>query len=897
MGFSKTKLTILMGMALGTCSALAQQGGTQQQNQSGFSPPPGNIVGTGVPGNDENIPSPNRDPMRGAPLPKAPEGTEGFRFGSFIFLPEISLSRIYNDNVFAERNNEKRDWLTVISPAALLRSDWSKHKLEFWGGFDADYYDTYKSENVIDHWIEGRGRYDISANTNVYGGAGISKNHEDRSYPNRQYTNSEPTRFSETKGHAGIFHRFDSGATMRFGLTQERLDFNDAPSTTGSAVNMDDRDRAHTALGGRVSHKVSERFEPFLQGTTETRRYNVSRDDNGYQRDSDGYRVAAGFKFNIEPLIYGELYVGALRQNYKDSRLSDITAPDIGASLTWLLSADTRIKGTLDRFIEESTLPGVSASLDTVVSARLEHRYRHNTTFNARFNYTYSDFKGSDVSDPTNPFKRVDHSYGAGFGIKYDLNKYLYLAADYDYRRRSSNYWDYSVVNPLDRIAGNYVGNRVMFSIGTQWLTNQRWASRSTNEDAFFGSQDAKLGGLYGGIQLGGDSLSTHMLGPRGSSSITNEFAASSGTQGLFLGYGFTFNPWYIGIEADADTSDTGLQHKTTPTDRDFSVSKKKSLGLSLRSGYQVDNGSLLYVRFGKTWTTFESNYLQQDETTSATVFNESRELTLPGYRYGVGTEVPVSDSLFIRMDYTHTRYRSYEQNFDRFQNAENTVRVGLGWRPGAKAATKISEVNYNGFYVGTGIGSGTLETRRSALQQNGGGGLPVVTLDSDQGNDGLVYGLNAGIGYAFKQRWYVGLEVDVEPGRLNWEQERSADNNSRRIKMDRKSAYGLSARFGYVLANGTLLYGRVGTTAADYNVKYVKGASQANWLDFDTKRYGTSWGFGAEIPTSKSMYARLDWGRNSHDSINFVTSHGTYDSVTLDNKSTSFKIGLGLRF
>ncbi len=830
-------------------------------------------------------------------MPKPPEETGGFQLGSFLFVPEISLARIYNDNIFAERKNEKKDWITVISPAALLRSTWSEHKLEFWGGLDADIYDHNASENVIDHWLEARGRYDFSPSTNVYGGLGVSKNHEDRSYPTRQYTNAEPTRFWETKGHAGIFHKFTDNATLRFGLTQERLDYLDAPSTTGGTVNMDDRDRTHTAVGGRAMFTVSEQFEPFIQGSKETRNYKVAHDDNGYRRDSSGYRAAAGFKFNIEPYVYGELYGGVLHQNYDDSRLSDVTAPDMGATMTWLVNRDTRLKFNLDRYLEESTLPGVSASLDTVASTRLEYRYRHDVTFSARYAYTYSDFKGNDLSDPTRPYHRQDHAYETGFGVKYDINKHLYWAFDYDFRRRSSNFWDDSVANPLDRIAGNYVGNRLMLSIGTQWLPKERWETLSSGEGSFFGSQDASLSGFYLGGLLGIGAVQTELTGPRGSSEISNDFAALSPSAGLFLGYGVTFDPWYLGIEADVNQGGKAWKHETTPTDRNFSAKKKEGWGLSLLGGYQVENGSLIYARLGKVWTTFQSGYQQVDETTSAVVFDETRDFHVTGDRLGVGTDIPLGDRFFARIDYSHILYDHYYQNLDRFRNSEDVFSLGIGYRPGGKAASKVTAVDYRGFYVGAGIGNGVLETSRVASQQNSGGGLPSVELSSDQGASALVYGINAGAGYTFKDRWYVGVQIAAEPGLIDWEQQRDSNSNSRRLLVERKSSYGVSARLGYVLPNGTLLYGRFGTESGDFNVKYVKGNSQSTWLDYDIRRWATTYGLGAEVPLSTTTYLAFDWGRSDYEKISFVTAQGASDKVSLDNTLSSFKLGVGFRF
>ena len=59
--------------------------------------------------------------------------------------------------------------------------------------------------------------------------------------------------------------------------------------------------------------------------------------------------------------------------------------------------------------------------------------------------------------------------------------------------------------------------------------------------------------------------------------------------------------------------------------------------------------------------------------------------------RVGFGTELPITDVTFVRLDFTHTNYDTYtivtqhggganadEMNFD---NSENFYRLGLGFR------------------------------------------------------------------------------------------------------------------------------------------------------------------------------------------------------------------------
>jgi opacity protein-like surface antigen len=103
--------------------------------------------------------------------------------------------------------------------------------------------------------------------------------------------------------------------------------------------------------------------------------------------------------------------------------------------------------------------------------------------------------------------------------------------------------------------------------------------------------------------------------------------------------------------------------------------------------GYVLGNGGLLYGRVGAMQTRFNTLYRK-----GAGVGNWiDRSDDLSGTRYGFGAEIPASESAFVRMDYSYTRYDSVSfvttheggTNPDamEFENSESLVRLGLGFR------------------------------------------------------------------------------------------------------------------------------------------------------------------------------------------------------------------------
>ena len=68
------------------------------------------------------------------------------------------------------------------------------------------------------------------------------------------------------------------------------------------------RDRDPLTAGVRTSYKLNYVFTPFVNGSFDGRNYRLSRDDNGFDRDSTGYKLTAGTQFRVAGVIDGEVY-------------------------------------------------------------------------------------------------------------------------------------------------------------------------------------------------------------------------------------------------------------------------------------------------------------------------------------------------------------------------------------------------------------------------------------------------------------------------------------------------------------------------------------------------------------------------------------------------------------
>ena len=86
----------------------------------------------------------------------------GVRAGSSLIFPKVELGTAYDDNVFATENNEEGDFLFQVLPTVTVQSDFSRHALKFSAGADIGRYADQTSENYIDYFFTGGGRFDVT---------------------------------------------------------------------------------------------------------------------------------------------------------------------------------------------------------------------------------------------------------------------------------------------------------------------------------------------------------------------------------------------------------------------------------------------------------------------------------------------------------------------------------------------------------------------------------------------------------------------------------------------------------------------------------------------------------------------------------------------------------------
>ena len=760
----------------------------------------------------------------------------------------VEVAAGYIDNIFATRRDEVDDLIVIVKPRLSYAVGSGDRRFSAHVDGEFGRYDDYGSEDYDDWSVGADGRYALSPEVVLLGGGDYEAKHESRSSPDA-VRGLEPTEYERTFLFGGLQLR-RGAVSARVAATVTGLDYSDVPSSLG-VINNDDRDRSQTELGSRVSWQRKPGEEWFVQGALDRRDYDAPFDDFGYDRDSDGLALALGARRTVSPRLTAEAFVGAMRQDYEDVRLGEVTALDFGALVDWA-GPGLNLGFRVDRSIGETTLPESAAYVVTSGALNLTATPHPRLQVGAGLDAAHFDYQGSPRSETSVGLR--------GWG-RYWVDPRVYVGMEHGFTQRTSS------------AAGfDYDENRLMLRLGAQLQP------RNLNGGGPYVFDQAAPGGLYVGALVGYGTLSTGLDGPRGQGSNTADFADMGASYGLMAGYGWLAGPVYLGIEAEGMVEGPEWLHVA---DRRFSAHKEDAVGLSGRLGFVTPARDLIYVRAGVNSASFHNTYVHSDTLT----YDTDRRT---GLGAGVGIEADAGERAFVRAEYLVTSWEDYEVaaggghggTFDNFSNSEAQFRLGGGVRFGAQPERNAapSAADFAGYFVGAQFGHAALLSDNEGVRSGG------TEVDIIRGSHGPVAGLVAGYGVV-RDQLYAGVEIEADISGANWNIER--DPEGRVYSAERNYSAAVSARLGWRFGDSALIYGRIGAARARFEIPYeTSGVAVHSKATVAGLRVGA----GMEIALGEQTRLRLDYAVTDYDRYDVVYSA---NSDSFDHEESVMTIGL----
>jgi hypothetical protein len=363
-----------------------------------------------------------------------------------LFSPGLFAGAIYNSNVFQTQNNRVSSWGERVVPYFSAQLNNGIYKTDVYGLVDVQNYSSQAARSTqidakagVSQAYEARRdltfRFsgDFTRQKDVFGSNAFvlsvpnSTTSPGLTAPVTVSPQANPDHYNQYSGSAVMEKQFNRAfASLGANVTSTTFD-----------SNFVDRNGTIYTIAERTGYHLTPQIYGFIDPSYSWQRYAIS------SRDSDGYRVTAGFGTNRAGIWQGEVFGGyqAQRNAVLGTFSSDVFGTRIIYSPTrmWTLTAsvDETLGATtfLPKGIGGPTLTATASRVTSALATVIYNGMPQNWGTNARVGYVRTVLIG-------NP--RVDDAWLAGANVSYNFWRNWGLTLDYQYKVVKSNTADAS---------------------------------------------------------------------------------------------------------------------------------------------------------------------------------------------------------------------------------------------------------------------------------------------------------------------------------------------------------------------------------------------------------------------------------------------------------------------
>jgi hypothetical protein len=376
----------------------------------------------------------------------------GLRFGDFFWFPRAELDESYNSNIFATTTNPSADLITALAPSFDLLSKFPRSALNLHGSAVLQDYAAHPRQNTPTGSVKVDGRLDVTAESSFYGDAEVSRPYISYGTPNSPMGIAQPVTYWDYLATAG-YQQGGRRFSYQVDVGVEAAQYNAAQLVSGGVLPQSSQDTTISSAAVRAGYEIVPDYIGYMRVGGSLLNYWHATHNN-----SSAYHVDLGLQILPRHLIYGEAYVGYLVQNFAQSGLPSTSAPDYGGRLVWnvtpldtLTFTGLRTFNTGTPAVSGVTVTGPAGNgyLSTTITVNADHELLRNLLLN--FNTTYINYSFQGIT-------RTDNSFTGGAGLRYLINRNLFLGGLFSYQRYIST-----------ASGSSFTQNILMLRVGTQF--------------------------------------------------------------------------------------------------------------------------------------------------------------------------------------------------------------------------------------------------------------------------------------------------------------------------------------------------------------------------------------------------------------------------------------------
>ncbi|WP_029548660.1 outer membrane beta-barrel protein [Rhizorhabdus wittichii] len=371
----------------------------------------------------------------------------GLRAGSLLIYPSVAGRTEYDDNVLATGAGKRGDTIFTIEPEVRVRSDLARHAFDVKAYYHRSFHAKLDTEDASEYGVNGRGVVDVTRRTRIRLTGSAERNAETRSSLASFSGSRTRVKYDRFSGSAGLEQEVGDFVLLGKG-EYRRIRYMDTTDPLGNPIDLSFRNLKVRTGTGQIAYRLRSGTSAFIRVQSEKRTYDLRPGDPGFDpitqtdRSSKGLKAEAGLGLELTSLIYGNIRLGYMKQNYADPKLRDVSGLSYGADILWNVTPLTSLKFTAERAVDETSSQTTAGNLRSEFTADVDHELLRNLILSAGVRYARINPAG------LSPKSR---EYEARLGARYLLpNRFMELRAGYAFEKRSS-------ANPSIRFNSNNI--------------------------------------------------------------------------------------------------------------------------------------------------------------------------------------------------------------------------------------------------------------------------------------------------------------------------------------------------------------------------------------------------------------------------------------------------------
>lgn len=315
----------------------------------------------------------------------------GYRVGSFLVNPALTVSPGFTSNVYNDNANKKSDAFLITQPSLSLTSDWNVHRLRLVASGDIRRYAKATVRNQNGWSASAIGRLDISQDLviDLSGEAG------------RRFESpfSDDVVANTTNVSSYLQAMANARATYKMGRTRivasvERssFEFNSVDFVDQPSRDQGFRDRKMNRVTGIADFALSPSLSLYTELVYDRNDYDHLLANGNANRDSNGYAIIGGTNFDLAGLMRGSVGMGYSRRDYKSDLYPDAKGLSVEAEVEFFPSPITTVGITARRQIQDAALGSTGAYSDNRLGVRVDHELLENLIISASADVARRDY-------------------------------------------------------------------------------------------------------------------------------------------------------------------------------------------------------------------------------------------------------------------------------------------------------------------------------------------------------------------------------------------------------------------------------------------------------------------------------------------------------------------------